>query len=159
VVFGGDTANVGCNDIPSSTPVGDTWILDTACGGWTSLPADATGTAAPLARSRHSMATDANRNRALLFGGRSGASRAYLNYNDVWAFDFAAHAWSKIPTTGTGPGKRSNSAIVVLGDQLIVMGGNASTDGLVFSPLGDIYSLDLTTSVWTRLAGGGGPAP
>lgn len=156
MMFGGDTATVICGETPKREHVGDTWLLDTACGGWTEL-APAT---APSARARHAVALDAARNRALLFGGRTrpGMSGPYTLFDDVWAFDFATSAWSEIATTGSGPSKRSNAAAAISGDRLIVFGGSTSTDGLSFAPKNDAYSLDLISNVWTKLAPAG-PLP
>jgi hypothetical protein len=135
--------------------VGDTWVLDTACGAWTeAMPASSPG-----ARARHSMALDAERGRALLFGGRTraGTSGPYTLFNDVWAFDFSTSEWSQITTSGAAPTPRSNSAVAVVDGKLVVFGGNTSTSGLTFSPLNDSYTLDLASGAWTQLAPAGPP--
>jgi N-acetylneuraminic acid mutarotase len=154
LMFGGDTATAVCGAIPSHTHVGDTWLLDTACGGWTKL--DAPG---PSPRARHSMALDPASGHALLFGGRfrAGSSGNYTLYNDVWSFDFGTKAWTEIKTTGTAPSARSNSAAVVVGGKLVVYGGNSSVSGLSFTPLGDLYTLDLATSEWKKIDAPGAP--
>jgi hypothetical protein len=155
VVFGGDSAVPPC---PQTAPVhafeGDTYVLDVACGAWTKLAADG----APPKRSRHAMATDPDRNRALLFGGRvADANGAYKLFADVWAFDFATQAWSEVQTSGTAPPGRANTAIGVdvAGHQLVVFGGNASTSGLSYTPLDDTWALDLESGAWRRLAATG----
>jgi hypothetical protein len=150
LMFGGDTAVPSCTQPPTHTFAGDTWLLDAGCGTWTEpMPSPA-----PSARARHAMALDAKRGRALLFGGRTRATASgpYTNFADVWAFDFATSQWSQINTTGTAPTPRSNSAAVVSNDQLVVFGGNTSTDGLTFVPTNDAYTLDLGSSAWTKLA-------
>jgi len=132
VMFGGDVAIVVCGSVPKRDHVGDTWLLDTACGGWTKLAA-----MGPTPRARHSMAGDFARNRALLFGGRfrqAGQSGNYTLYNDVWTFDFASLAWSQVQTTGTAPSPRANGAMVVDGDTLWVFGGSTTPDPLTFAP-------------------------
>jgi len=148
VIFGGDTATVICGDAPAHTHAGDTWLLDTACGGWTKIESPG-----PSARSRHAVALDPASNRALLFGGRfrAGSSGAYTLYNDVWSFDFPTKTWTEVATTGTPPSKRSNTAAAVVNGKLVVYGGNSSTSGLTFTPLADAFVLDLATNAWSKL--------
>jgi hypothetical protein len=156
VLFGGDEAIVVCGDTPKREHVGDTWILDVACGAWTSLGADG-----PSPRARHVMAEDTARARALLFGGRhrpAGKTGNYTLYNDVWAFDRGTRTWSELPTTGTPPSPRANAAAVIDGDTLFVFGGTTSTSALNFVPSNDLHALDLRTNVWTKVATSG-PAP
>ncbi len=155
VMFGGDTAIPTCTSTLTPKHAGDTWVLDVGCGTWTEImPASA-----PSARARHAMTVDAARGRALLFGGRTraGASGPYTNFADVWAFDFAASEWSQITTTGTGPSARSSSAVAVVGGNLVVFGGDTSTDGLTFVPQNDAFSLDLGSNTWTMLSPSGTP--
>lgn len=156
VVFGGDTATVVCGDMPAREHVGDTWVLDVACGGWTEVTASG-----PAARARHTMATDAERGRALLFGGRTrmGNAGAYELFNDVWAYDFTSQTWSQIVPTNAGPTPRSNTASIVVGDVLYVFGGSTSTSGTVFTPQDDLWALDLVTNTWTELATSGTRPP
>jgi N-acetylneuraminic acid mutarotase len=158
VLFGGDTANVVCPNIPPKQHVGDTWVLDTACGQWTELSASG-----PSARSRHSMVADPARDRVLLFGGRWRADPTggnYTLYNDVWSFDFATQSWTHIPATGTAPSPRYNTTAVVDGDRLIVFGGGTATSAVSFDPVGDVFALDLTTSEWSEIqTQGAGPSP
>jgi hypothetical protein len=154
VLFGGDEAIVVCGDAPKRTHVGDTWVLDTACGGYAEIKTDV----APSPRARHSMASDHARGRAILFGGRhrtSGASGNYTLYGDVWAFDFVSRSWSELQTTGDAPSPRSNSAAIVAGDTLWVFGGSTSASGLSFTPTNDLHALDLTTGMWRRVTPGG----
>ncbi|MBL9025477.1 MAG: hypothetical protein JNL21_24995 [Myxococcales bacterium] len=155
VLFGGDTATVVCGDMPAREHVGDTWVLDVACGGWTEV-----ASSGPPARARHTMATDAARGRALLFGGRTrtGSSTSYDLFNDIWAFDFASQTWSEIVPANAGPTARSNTASIVVGDVLYVFGGSTSTSGTVFNPQDDLWALDLVTNTWTEL-GTSGPRP
>src|SRR5689334_9475641 len=70
LLFGGDTALPVCGQTPKRAHAGDTWLLDTACGGWTEVSA----MGGPSSRARHAMALDPTRSRALLFGGRTRAA-------------------------------------------------------------------------------------
>lgn len=158
VIFGGDSAKPMCPNIPPRVHEGDTWILDVKCGAWTEL-ALAT---APSARARHSMAQDLARDRALLFGGRFRPEGApgtdpYTIYNDLWAFDFETKTWAEIPTTGAVPTARSNTSMVVVGNELIVFGGNLGTSGINFVPANDTYALNLDTNEWRQIATGAAP--
>ena len=157
LLFGGDTALPVCGQSPKRAHVGDTWLLDTACGGWTEVSA----MGGPSPRARHAMALDPQRSRSLLFGGRTRAadSGPYSLFDDVWAFDFAKKTWSEIATTGTGPTARANAAAAVAGDRLLVFGGSTDPSGLTFTPTNDTYALDLATNAWTKLATVGTPPP
>ena len=157
VVFGGDTAVAACNDIPAHTHANDTWILDVGCGSWKQVtPPDGPG-----ARARHAMVTDADRNRAIVFGGRtrSGTSGPYTALNDAWAFDFAAETWTKLQASGVAPQGRSNATAVVdpKGKQLVVFGGSTDTSGTAFTPTADTFVLDLEGGAWRAIAAS--PAP
>lgn len=157
VLFGGDTALPVCGQTPKRAHAGDTWLLDTACGGWTEVSA----MGGPSARARHAMALDPARSRALLFGGRAraGDTGPYSLFDDVWAFDFTKKIWSEIATTGAGPTARANAAVAVAGDRLLVFGGSTDPSGLTFAPTNDTYALDLATNAWTKLATVGTPPP
>jgi len=153
VMFGGDEAVVVCGDTPKRSHVGDSWVLDTACGAWTRL--DVPG---PSPRARHSMVSDPARGRALLFGGRfreAGKTGNYTLYDDVWAFDFVLRTWTKLETTGTGPSPRANSSAIVDGDTLWVFGGTTSPSSLAFAPTNDLYALNLVTNEWREVSATG----
>lgn len=158
MIFGGDVATVVCGETPARDHVADTWVLDLACGGWTEV----TGPA-PSPRARHSIAADAARGQAVLFGGRfrdaADTMGPYTLYGDVWTFDFAARAWAQLSATGTPPSARSNAATVVAGNELIVFGGSTSTSGLTFTPQNDTHALDLETGVWRSIAATNPPPP
>jgi hypothetical protein len=143
-----------CGQTPSPKFDGETWVLDVACGVWRAVPAGDS----PGPRARHAMVTDAARNRAILFGGRFRASgTTYTLYDDVWAFDFAKESWSKLATTGKGPSARSNAAIAIDGNRLVVFGGNTSTNGLEFAPENDAFVLDLESLEWSAIGSGTKP--
>ncbi|HRG95720.1 MAG TPA: kelch repeat-containing protein [Polyangiaceae bacterium] len=149
VLFGGDTAVAPCGSVAAAAHDGGSFVLDVGCGDFT--PVDQ----APPARARHVVLSDRARDRALLFGGRTrkGGSGPYTLFADVWAFDFAKRAWSELPTKGTAPSPRANLAAAVdeARGELVVFGGNTSTDGLAFAPQNDTFVLDLATSTWRTL--------
>jgi hypothetical protein len=151
LVFGGDTDVAICPNFPTRKHVGDTWMLDVGCGSWSPLQVQG-----PEARARHAMVADPDRNRALLFGGRarSGTSGAYTLFNDVWVFDFGGQSWQKLATSGGPPPGRSSAAMAIDPEnaQLLLFGGNASTDGLAYAPLSDTWTLDLAAGAWKKLS-------
>lgn len=53
--------------------------------------------------------------------------------------------WSKLVTTGEGPGPRDSHSAVIVGHKMIVFGG---TNG--FKKVNDIHILDLLTNIWVR---------
>ncbi len=145
VLFGGDHG-VPVSCAPQTDFVGDTWAFQPDCDNFVELkPADA-----PKRRGRHATAADATR--MIVHGGRSrqGTSGDYDVYDDTWSFDFATDTWSELDAPG-GPSARSNHVSVIVGSKLYIYGGNASDDGLAFTPLGDTWMLDLDTLAWTEL--------
>lgn len=157
VVFGGDDGpTVMC--IPRPSFRGDLWRYDPRCDHWREVMA-ADG---PSARSRMAYALDTRRRRMLVFGGRfrAGATGAYTLYRELWSLDLATDAWTRLAPEGGGPSARANASAVydADGDALIVYGGNSSTDGTRFSPLSDVWRLDLGTNAWTRVNASGGPS-
>jgi hypothetical protein len=157
VVFGGDTAVPVCGPPSGHNFIADTYVLDVGCATWTKVTAGG-----PSARGRQAMALDPDSNRAVLFGGRTSSGGAtYVTYADVWTFDFATSAWTRVQTSGAAPSGRANSAAVVdaAARRLVVFGGNTSTDGATFVPQNDTWALDLGTGAWTQIAAGGARPP
>lgn len=147
LVFGGDRGTpVQC--MSQTEFVAEVWAFHPDCDNFEALQPSPGMTA----RGRYALALDPSRARALIHGGRfrSGTSGSYTVYDDLWAFDFATDSWAPLP--GPGPSPRSNHVAAVVGDRLIVHGGNASTDGLVFTPLADTWSFDLVGEQWSQLA-------
>lgn len=145
VFFGGDVGvPVSCQTQTSFTA--ETWAWYPECGGFLALPA-----AGPSARGRQATALDSGGQRMILHGGRfrAGLEGAYTNYDDTWAFDLASETWEQL--SASGPGARVNHAIGVVGEQVVLFGGNNSTDGASYAPLGDTWTLDLASGAWSEL--------
>lgn len=143
VLFGGDVGvPVECSS--QSDFSDETWAFVESCSAWQSLGGGAT------ARGRHVAALDGDR--MVIHGGRfrNGTSGDYKVKDDTWTFDLATDTWTEVLTTGT-PEARSSHAGAMVGGRLVIFGGNASDDGLVFEPLVDTQALDLTTGVWEKL--------
>lgn len=158
VFFGGDDGFPKmCNPAPHQ--IDEVWTYDVACASFT----QAKTTGGPSARARGAAAYDAAGDRLLVFGGRyrAGSSGAYTVFSDLWALDLATLTWKELATTGKGPSARSNAVAVVdpVANELVVHGGNASTNGAAFTPLGDVFTLALDTLVWTERKPAGAPKP
>jgi hypothetical protein len=116
---------------------------------------------APAARGRHAFAFDLSRKRMMVFGGRfrpaGQGSGDYTLFNDLWAFDVNTDTWTQIAATGNIPSPRINSAMIYdeSADRLILFGGSTSANGLVFTPMSDLYLFDLNNAVWTQVSLGG----
>jgi hypothetical protein len=128
--------------------VAEVWAFHTDCNNFEQLPASE----GMSARGRYAIALDQARGRALIHGGRyrEGTSGSYTLHDDLWGFDLATDSWVELPSAN-GPSPRSNHSAVVIGDRLVIYGGNASTDGLSFIPLDDTWAYDLEAEVWTQV--------
>jgi hypothetical protein len=147
LLFGGDQGTpVMC--MSQTEFVAEVWAFHTDCNNFEQLDPGP----GMSARGRYAIALDETRGRALIHGGRyrAGTSGDYTLHDDLWAFEFATDSWVELPTAG-GPSPRTNHAMVVLGDRLVLYGGNASTDGLSFIPLDDTWVFELDTEVWVQV--------
>jgi hypothetical protein len=130
----GPTVLVFAGDGPAF--LDDTWTFDGTT--WASH-----ATAAPSSRMRHAMAPRAGN--IVLFGGAHIAS-TYLA--DTWEWD-GAH-WSD-HSTASGPSPRGDHAMALLGDAVILYGGEGS--GTSSNAGSETWSWDGTT--WTQKAEAG----
>ncbi len=154
--FGGNTGvPKQCN--PAPVPNGDLWSYDMACKSFKKI-AFPDG---PGIRTRGAAVLDVAGDRMIVFGGRfrAGTSGAYTLYNETWALDLATLSWQKLDTTGTPPAGRTSLAAVYRADtnEMLIFGGNSSTNGLAFTPLADVWALDLKTRAWRQIPTTGTP--
>ncbi len=151
VFFGGDTG-VPKQCQPAPAPNGELWTYDLACSQFTKVDV----AAGPGGRTRGVGIYDPDGDRMIVFGGRFRAAPTgtYTVYNEVWALDLTALTWSQIMTTGTSPSARSSTAAAFNPStkEMIVFGGNTSTNGAAFSPLADVWALNLSTNTWRSIA-------
>jgi hypothetical protein len=97
----------------------------------------------PPAREDHTWTLDPATGQAYLFGGRDGA-RAF---GDLWRYDLAADAWTRIETAGAGPAPRFGHTGTWVPDVgLVVWSGQAGSD--FFS---DAWAFDPSPGRWRRL--------
>ena len=68
-----------------------------------------------------------------------------LHFSEVLTLDLDKMAWSKLATTGEGPGPRDSHSAVLVGKKMIVFGG---TNG--YKKVNDVHILDLGTKEWFR---------
>jgi hypothetical protein len=137
---------------------GDLWWFDTSVlyqGGrftqWYQSSA-----AGPSPRDGHSMV--AYGGMLVLFGGfyHNVSSGSYVDcskptdgcawYNDLWTYTVATNKWTKLSISGA-PSPRQGHSAVVIGDRMIIFGGQNSKQ----QTLNDLYSYSLSRRVWTKL--------
>ena len=113
----------------------------------------------PSARSAHSMTYDAQRQRVLVFGGRSESTELrgkFANLNDLWAWQNGN--WQQVDA-GNAPAGRHLADITYdrARDRVILFGGYKYTaDGKALEGLYDTWEFDGTS--WTEVqATGNGP--
>lgn len=150
VFFGGDVGvPQQCN--PAPKPDGELWTYDVACKTFKKV--DAPGGPGP--RARGMAVYDPEGDRMVIFGGRyrQASSGPYTVYNEVWALALETLTWQQIATTGGGPSGRSSvaGAYNPLTKELVLFGGNSSTSGLSFTPLDDVWALNLSTGAWREI--------
>ncbi|NXO26750.1 KLDC4 protein, partial [Cisticola juncidis] len=95
-----------------------------------------------------------------IFGGEfaSPNGEQFYHYRDLWVLHLASRTWEQIKAPG-GPSGRSGHRMVVCKRQLIVFGGfhESARDFIYYN---DVYSFNLDSFTWSRLAPAGlGPAP
>jgi hypothetical protein len=145
LIFAGDQGTpVQC--MSQTEFVGDVWAFHTDCDNFEQLQ----GAAGMSPRGRYALAVDELRERVLIHGGRyrAGTSGTYTLYDDLWAYELATDTWTMLPAGAT---PRANHTAVVVDDTLLVYGGNESTDGLAFLPLGDTWAFDLASETWAQV--------
>jgi len=105
---------------------------------------DASG---PQAREDHTWTVAGDGRRALLFGGRDGATV----FDDLWAYDLDADAWSLLSPAGGPAARFGHEATWVDGIGLVVFAGQA--DATTF--FGDLWAYDPDDDAWRELPASG----
>ena len=141
VIFGGNDGPI-VSQIPSARYRDDTWLFEPGVG-WEEVSGDG-----PSARGRYASAHDPDGGRMLLFGGRwraAGTTGNYTLYNDLWEFDFASKAWTRLDT-GTGPSGRYYPVAAWEDDTLYLYGGATNANALAIQPSSELWA-------WTEAGG------
>jgi hypothetical protein len=118
---------------------------DPATNTWRTLPD------APRERD-HVQVTVVNNKLYAAGGRRSSASTGQdveLTIAQVDVFDFATSTWSTLPTGSNIPTPRAGASNVVLGNEVIVIGGES---GAQVASHVETEALNVTTNTWRRLA-------
>ncbi|WP_165917366.1 malectin domain-containing carbohydrate-binding protein [Flaviaesturariibacter aridisoli] len=117
---------------------------DPATNTWRTLPD------APHARD-HVQVSVLNGKLYVAGGRRSSASTGQdfdFTVPEVDVYDFATGAWTTLPASSNLPTPRSGAANVVLGNELIVIGGESATQTAAHA---GTEALDVTTNTWRTL--------
>lgn len=121
----------------------DAWKLDLTTLQWWPLPSSTPG---PPGRLSQAAVYDAAHNRMVLYGGFAAG---YVEFQDLWAYEFDSSRWVELPQTSFKPGDRGwASAIYNPLDTTIVLFGGQDLDGNFFN---DIWILDLNQLIWQQI--------
>ena len=125
--------------------LGDLQVYDPVAMAWTDLSAAASGTP-PSPRCFHGFT--AAEGRLYVHGGWDANNNPL---GDLHSYDPVAMAWTNLsaPTNGTAPTARGYHGFTSVDGKLYVCAG---WDGQ--QDLGDLYSFDLVSKVWTNLTDG-----
>lgn len=108
----------------------------------------------PDARQRAAVGYDEKTGQLILFGGTGGFDVTDLN--DTWAYDPRANSWTELHPTSNPPGGAHRDTTMVYDPQsdrmLLVVAGGQDSNEL------ELWSLDVATSVWSKLESAG-PVP
>ncbi|MGH2401560.1 MAG: Kelch repeat-containing protein, partial [Candidatus Limnocylindria bacterium] len=121
-----------------STVFDDTWAFDLNAHTWTRLEPPSR----PAARFGHEAAW-VDGVGLVVFAGQADASTFF---NDLWAYEPTADAWTELPATGAQPTARYGSCASVGPDGRLWISHGFTEDGARFS---DTRAYDFATSTWT----------
>ena len=98
----------------------------------------------PAARKDHALVADAEGARVYLHGGRGGSGQ----FDDLWAYDVAARAWTRLRPPGAAPAARFGHNVMFDAprQRLVLFGGQAGST--FFS---DTWAYDVRGNAWTQL--------
>ncbi|MFQ5918515.1 MAG: kelch repeat-containing protein [Thermoplasmata archaeon] len=126
----------------------ETWAYDAQSKEWS----QASPGTAPSPRGGSALAYDAESDRSVLFGGRSGNE----TYDDTWGFDANAGSWSLLAPTMSPPPLSGHAMVYDSeSDRLVLFGGILSTTGATSS---QTWTYDFNANSWTLMPSDGGPA-
>ncbi|CAM8986069.1 unnamed protein product [Rhodiola kirilowii] len=138
VSWGKKVLLIGGKTDPSSEKL-SVWVFDTESECWSLMEVKGD---VPVARSGHTVVRASSV--LILFGGED-AKRKKLN--DLHMFDLKSLTWLPLHCTGTGPSPRFNHVAALYNDKTLLIFGGAGKS----KTLGDLYSLDFETMIWSRI--------
>lgn len=142
-LFGGQ----GGNATPSAV-LGDLWAFDLASDSWRAVSPEGD---VPPARFGHNAAW-VDGIGLVIFAGQGGPTTFY---NDVWAYDPDANAWTALPNDGAAPVPRYGSCAGLGPDGRLWISHGFTQDGTRFS---DTWAYDFEAGAWSEVTpDGNGP--
>ncbi len=160
VMIYGDRAVPERCSFPPSDFVDSVFAFDTRSERWT--PIEVSG-AAPQARARPLAVWHTGSSRALMFGGRfrAGTMGDYTLFSDVWAFDPNAGTWELLnnDVAPDAPRARTNFALEMDGDRMLLHGGSTSPSGVNLNCQSDTWAFDTQSNTWSVIGAGGTQPP
>jgi N-acetylneuraminic acid mutarotase len=123
------------------------WLdaFDPATGAWETL--------ADAPRPRDHFAAAIIRGKLYLAGGRTTSHATGqaldLTISEVDVYDLAAGTWATLPPASNIPTPRAGTAAVVLGDDIVVLGGESTAQKAAHA---EVEALHIATGTWTPLA-------
>ena len=109
-------------------------------------------TLANAPRSRDHFHAAVINNKLYVAGGRRSSARTRQTFSltvpEVDVYDFATGKWTTLPSSSNLPTQRAGAGTVALGNELIVMGGESSTQSTAHR---ETEALNVTTNKWRRL--------
>jgi hypothetical protein len=130
------------------------WMFEPRPRKWSRIQSS-TGTQ-PSARAFAATWSHKTTNTLYLYGGIASVNGTALD--DLWAFNVASKAWTRVDYAGDGPGPRARAS-AVLGDSedtVYFFGGTATENG---PAIGRMRQLDITTMTWSQSPIDGGIGP
>jgi Carboxypeptidase regulatory-like domain/Viral BACON domain/Galactose oxidase, central domain len=124
----------------------DVWEMDMTDYSWTRINVGGHGeSGVPAARRNFAAVHDQDRARILIHGGVN-QDLGESPHGDMWAYDIAANAWSKILYSSVAPSPRCYHSVIQVNDELIFYGGKG---------LGgfnnDVWKYNIQTRAWQLL--------
>lgn len=138
----------------------DTWVYDVTADQWTQrFPADA-----PPPRCKHTMSMDPSSGVIVLFGGEvyDGSLYTTVPMNDTWIYDISADTWTARSPADDPPARsRHAAAYDSVTREMVLFGGwgGLRWNGMAYVnvQLGDTWTYDIATDLWTNRTGPGSP--
>jgi N-acetylneuraminic acid mutarotase len=127
-----------------------TWSYDLATNAWSNLQTPAP----PLSRWGHAMVYCPPTGKVILFGGHSFPGGVDTDLNDLWSYDPATNAWTRLNPGGSLPPVRADHMMVYVPatGKIIVLGGMyLPTGAQSYKNLSDMWSYDPMANSWTEL--------
>jgi N-acetylneuraminic acid mutarotase len=138
-IFGGDTGAASVST-RGSRQSNDLWICEASDPNSVTYSQVTAVNSPPPGRSGASAVQ--YKGNYFIFGGRD---ESFDPLNDLWRFDPASSEWTKLNPTGDTPQPRDAHAAAVVGENMVIIGGDGDT-----GPLVSVYVYNFTTNHWVK---------